>query len=267
MNILERVPRDAKLRSVFIRSTFGKRLFCPRCGSSHIKRSEDRYRCPRCRKPFSLTSVSWLKGTKLSFQELWLLIDCWQRRIAFHTTSQVVGVSTITVRRWFRRFQEHLIYESPDLKGTIEMDEAFLGRRRHGNQRIVLGVYERGSKKIVLRMTKNRDQETTDTFLLKHVDTSSMVWTDGAMCYEGINQFFGYLHGRCDHGAWEFGPTNHIENVWSVLKGFIRRTYHHFHKEWLPQLLREFEARWNTPDLFRSPLYFLRTCLVAVPTR
>jgi hypothetical protein len=94
-----------------------------------------------------------------------------------------------------------------------------------------------------------------------------MVWTDGAMCYEGINAFFGYLHGRCNYDAWEFGPTNHVENVWSVLKGFIRRTFHRYHKEWLLQLLREFEARWNTPELFISPLFYLRAYLVAVPTR
>jgi len=267
MNILERVPKDAKLRSLIAFATFGKRPFCPRCGSTHVRRSEDRYRCPRCRKPFSLTSASWLRGMKLPPQKLWLLIDCWQRRIAFNTTAQIAGVSTITVRRWFRRFQEHLVYVSPQLEGTVEMDEAFLGRRRHGNQRIVLGAYERGSKRIVLRMTKDRAQGTTDTFLLRHVRKSSMVWTDGAGCYEGINAFFGYLHGSCNHSVWEFGPTNHIENVWSALKGFIRRTYHHFHKEWLPMLLREFEARWNTPELFYSPLTFLKTCLVVVPTR
>jgi transposase-like protein len=267
MNILDRVPRDAKLRSLMMRATFGERPFCPRCGSSHVVRSEKRYRCPRCRVPFSLTSVSWLKGTKLGLKQVWLLVDCWQRRIAFATAAQIAGASTITVRRWFRRFQEHLVYESPDLRGIVEMDEAFLGRRRHGNQRIVLGAYERASRKVVVRMTRNRDQETTDTFLLDHVDTSSTVCTDSAGCYMGIDAFFGYAHASCDHGAFEFGPTNHIENVWSALKGFIRRTYHHFHKEWLPMLLREFEARWNAPDLFISPLSYLRTCLVAVPTR
>lgn len=266
MSILERVPSDAKLRSLITHATFGKRVFCPRCGSSHVCRSEKRYRCPSCRKPFSLTSASWLKGTKLDFKQLWLLVDCWQRRIAFNTTAQITGISTVTVRRWFRRFQEYLVYESPGLQGIVEMDEAFLGKQRHGNQRIVLGAYERTSEKIVLRMAKNRDQETTDAFLLRHVETSSLVWMDGAGCYEGINNFFGYTHGSCNHSVWEFGPTNHIECVWSALKGFIRRTYHHFHKEWLPLLLREFEARWNTPNLFISPLFFLRSCLVAVPT-
>ena len=267
MNILERVPRDAKLRSIFTKNTFGPRVHCPRCGTSHVHRSEYRYRCPKCRKPFSVTSASMFKWAKVDFRTIWILIDCWQRRIAFNTTANIAGVSQVTVRRWFRRFQEGLVYESPGLKGVIEMDEAFLGKRRHGNQRIVLGAYERKTKKVVLRMTDNRDQGTTDRFLLSHVDEASMIWTDGAKCYEGINTFFGYIHGSCNHDAWEFGPTNHIENVWSALKGFIRRTYHHYHNRWLSWLLREFEARWNAPELFLSPLYFLKTCLVAVPGR
>ncbi len=265
MSILDRVPSDAKLRSLFTEATFGVRLFCPRCQTSHIKRSEGRYRCPKCRKPFSLKSVSWLKYSKLDLRRTWLLVVCWQKRIAFNTTAEIVGVSTITVRRWFRRFQENLVYESPLLKEAVEMDEAFLGKKRYGNQRIVLGAYERKSGRIVVRMTKYRDQEATDRFLLKHVARNSMVWTDSAQCYEGIYEFFGYIHGSCNHSVFEFGPTNHAECIWSALKRFIRRTYHHFHKEWLPQLLREFEARWNAPRLFISPLSYLKTCLVAVP--
>ncbi|HOX22957.1 MAG TPA: hypothetical protein PLL10_05790, partial [Elusimicrobiales bacterium] len=74
-----------------------------------------------------------------------MLVVCWQKRIAFNTTAEIVGVSTITVRRWFRRFQENLVYESPLLKEAVEMDEAFLGKKRYGNQRIVLGAYERKS--------------------------------------------------------------------------------------------------------------------------
>jgi len=204
---------------------------------------------------------------KLSYRTFWMLLICWQKRTSFATTSEICGVSAITVRRWFRRFQHHLVYESPHLSGVVEMDEAFLGKRRFGNQRIVLGAYERGSGKIVVRMTRNRDQETTDRFLLKNVSTQSTVCTDSAMCYEGIDSFFGYKRIVCNHSAWVFGPTNLIENTWSRLKGLIRRTYHHYHKEWLPKLLREFEARINAPELFISPLNYLETCLVVVPRR
>lgn len=265
MNIIESVPSEAKIRSIVFEATFGKRPFCPRCGSSHIRRSEQRYHCPKCRRPFSLTSVSWLSSMKISFRELWLLLVCWQKKTAFNATQEITGLSHITVRRWFRRFRYHLIYESPSLQGFIEMDEAFVGRRRYRNQKIVLGVYERGSKRVIVRMAHNREQETTDRFLLKHVATTSTVATDGAMCYEGIDEFFGYRHVECNHSEYIFGPTNHIENVWSRMKRMIRRTYHHLHREWLPSFLREFEARINAPELFTSPNVYLSNCLVTVP--
>jgi hypothetical protein len=214
-----------------------------------------------------LTSVSWLRNTKLDLKTIWLLLVCWQKKIAFNTTAELIGVSSVTVRRWYRRFQDNIVYESPILKGIIEMDEAFVGRRRHGNQKIILGAYERNSKKIVIRISPNRAQEATDRFLLKNVDRTSMVWTDGAGCYEGINEFFGYLHASCNHSKFHFGPTNHIECVWSVFKRYIRRTFHHYHKKWLPQLLREFEARWNAPKMFENPLNYLQICLMVVPCR
>ncbi len=267
MNILEQVPSEAKIKSLIAQMTFGRRIFCPRCGSSHVRCSEKRYRCPDCRRPFSRTSVSWLSGMKISYRQLWLLIVCWQKRIAFETTCELAGVSAITARRWFRRFRYHLVYESPYLGGVVEVDEAFLGRRRFGNQKVVLGAFERKSRSVVVRMTHNREQETTDRFILKHIERGSAVCTDSAPCYEGIDSFFGYRHETCNHSKFVFGPTNLIENVWSRLKGYIRRTYHHYHKEWLPSLLREFEARVNAPELFISPLNFLETSLVAVPTR
>jgi transposase-like protein len=110
------------------------------------------------------------------------------------------------------------------------------------------------------------DQEASDRFLLEHVTPESMVWTDGSSLYEGITEFFGYLHARCNHSVRYFGPTNHIEGVWSVLKRFLRRTYDHVHREHLPELLREFEARWNAPELFQSPLTYLETSLFVVPS-
>ena len=260
------VPSQAKIQSLLKQATFGHRPYCPRCGTSHIQRSEDRYRCKRCRRPFSLTSVSWLRGMKISHRQLWLLLQCWQQKVSFGTTMQITGVSAITVRRWFRRFRTHLVYESPSLRNFVEVDEAFLGRRRYGNQRIVLGAYERDSGAVILRAVPNREQDTTDRFLLKYVHPGSTVATDSASCYEGIDAFFGYRHDVCNHSQFHFGPTNHIESIWSALKRFIRRTYHHYHRYWLPALLREFEARINAPRTFLSPLTYLQACLAVVPS-
>ena len=268
MNILEAIPSEAKIKAILTQSTFGKRPFCPRCGSSHIKRSEKRYRCPKCRKPFSMTSASWLRGMKISYQELWFLLYCWQKKIPFHLTVEMSKLSHMTVRRWRRRFQEHLVYESPLLKGLVEIDESFIGKRKTNNQQIVLGAWSRRQRRVVLRCVSNRDQGTTDRFILRHVtNKETTIFTDSAGCYQGIDTFFGYEHITCNHSIFHFGPTNLIENIWSRFKRFITRIYHHYHKKWLSLLVREFEARINNPELFESPDIYLQTSLYAVPSR
>ena len=267
MSILDGVPSDAKLASLFRHFTFGPRPHCPRCGSGKVFRSERRYRCPKCRKPFSLTSVSWLSGMKISQRHLWLLIVCWQKKVAFATAVQVSGLSHVTVRRWYRRFRWNFVYMSPMLKAFVEADESFHGRRRRGTERIALGVVERDAWRFVVRASRKRDQESTDRFLLAHVEYGATVATDEAPGYRGIDAFFGYPHVTCNHSKFVFGETNRIEAVWSALKRFIRRTYDHVNPGWLPDILREFEARSNAPEIFESPLSFLENSLVAVPSR
>lgn len=267
MNILDRIPEESKIVAQIRQLIFGARPRCPRCGSARIKRSEDRYRCPACRRPFSLTSVSWLKGMKLSWRELWLLLYCWQRRFPFHVVLEITGLSHVTVRRWQRVFQVHLMEESPILSGLVEVDETFVGRRRHGNQRLVIGAWSRTQSKAVLRCIPDREQGTTDRFLLAHVNTlGTTVFTDGAAGYRGIDTFFGYEHVTCNHSKWVFGPTNMAENLWSRLDRHITRVYHQVRAKWLPLLVRELEARINDPELFYSPEAFLKNSLGLVPT-
>lgn len=102
---INEIPGDAKLRQFFSQATFGKRVFCPRCSTSHIKCSEDRYRCSSCRRPFSLTSASWLGCTKLSLRQIWILlafvgrlnIPCLQLQVwpQFRSSPPVVGTDVL----------------------------------------------------------------------------------------------------------------------------------------------------------------------------
>lgn len=268
MNILDRIPSESKLASELSRLVFGRRPRCPRCGTARVRRSERRYRCPRCRRPFSPKGASWLKGTKLSLRGLWLLVYCWQRRIPFSATLDVTGLSHVTVRRWRRRFQAALDCGSPTLEGLVEVDETFVGRRRTGNQRIVVGAWSRTQRKAVLRCVPDREQGTTDRFLLAHVEArGTTVLTDGWAGYRGIDSFFGYGHVTCNHSKWAFGPTNMAENLWSRLDRLIARVYQQARARWLPLLVRELEARINEPSVFESPEAFFKNSTALVPTR
>lgn len=266
MNIIERVPSEAKLRAFFRSTTFGKRPKCPRCQSTKVYRSEHRYRCPRCRKPFSLTSVSWLKGTKLPLKTIWLLSIYWQEKESVKTASKNTGVSLITARHWYTKFRTHLPENNPYFTNPCEADEAFVGKRKNNNQVMIIGVIEPSSGQVALELAHYRDQETLDTFILKYVSNKTTIATDAYSGYVGLDKFFGYAHTIANHDNGNFGPTNHIENVWSCFKRFLRRTHAHYRKHLIPDLVREFQIRKNIPELFENPYTYFTTCLHLVPS-
>lgn len=262
MHITKECPSEAKIKASVRKLVFGKRIRCPYCKSCAVRKIECRFYCRKCRKKFSLISVSWLSGMKLSWSQFWILLRSWQTRQALPSACELAHVSIPTARRWYRRFQYHLPYEQGVvLSGEVEIDEAFIGKRRNGNQRIIIGAYERKTGKIALKVTSNRTQETTDKFILKHVQRKTTVYTDCFSAYEGIDSFFGYTHKTCNHSQYIFGPTNRIEGIWSIFKHWIRRSWQQVKAYLLPYFVREFEARNNEPELFETVENYLTKSL------
>lgn len=255
-------PSEAKIKAQVRKMVFGKRLRCPHCQSCSVRKIECRFWCRKCRKKFSLTSVSWLSGMKLSWRKFWVLLRCWQTRQTLPAACQLASVSIPTARRWYRRFQYHIPYEQRQrFAGAVEIDETFIGKRKYGSQKIVIGALERETGKIALNIIKNRSQGLTDTFILEHVQKETTVYTDCFSSYQGIDSFFGYEHKTCNHSQYIFGPTNRIEAVWSALKRWIRRSWQQVKAYLLPQFLKEFEARNNETELFQTAETFLRRSL------
>lgn len=64
-----------QLLLLFKKAILGKRARCGYCGSFKVKRTKDnRFWRRKCRRRFSLKSVSFLKGTKLSIEYIVCLI-------------------------------------------------------------------------------------------------------------------------------------------------------------------------------------------------
>jgi transposase-like protein len=264
MSILNTVSSEAKIRSLVRKTVFAGRVRCPSCSSSKVRRIECRFWCRKCRRKFSLTSASWLIGMKLSYRQFWILLVCFQRKYTLPAASELAGVSIPTARRWYRKFQYNIPRtEAKPLSGEVEIDEAFVGRRRYGNQRIVIGALERRTGRIALQIIPNRAQETTDIFILQNINQKeTTVYTDCFSSYRGIDLFFGYRHETCNHSQYIFGPTNRIEAVWSAFKRWIRRSWQQVKACYLADFVREFEARTNEPELFESPLNYLKKSLI-----
>ena len=199
---------------------------------------------------------------KLSYQQLYVLIWAWQRKLPPGAVHGFTGLSYTTIARWSWRFRQHLPQDTSVLDGIVEIDESFFGRKRHGNQRIVFGMVERVSRKLRLEVVADREQDTLELLLLKHVNTTSTVCTDGWSSYQDIS-YYGYDHWACNHSKWEFGETNHIESFWSTAKRQLRRMYGKLNNHrYLEVFMREWEARYNFPKLFENPTEYLKECLV-----
>ena len=148
--LLKQIPSETKIRKYLREIIFGNNIFCPWCRSQRVHRSEDRYRCRKCRRPFSLLSGTWLKGMKLSLRTFWALLWCWTQKIPVQQTQKLCHVNEETVYHWFRQFRVHLPNFTPILNGVVQMDEAYFKNLS------LFMAKEIGSKKIAYQILKKK---------------------------------------------------------------------------------------------------------------
>lgn len=265
MSILSQIPSACTLRRDLKRIIFGSKVRCPRCTSTLIKKikKEERWRCKKCRYPFSITSTTWLKGTKLSLETIWLLLWCWQKKLPIQQSSELVGVSIPTVYAWYGRFRDNIPKERIDtlVGGEIVCDEMFV------KNNCIMGIKEKGSRKIMLEVLHKKDPTKLDAieFLTRYAKVNSHLCTDGGGIYKGIDTYHRITHSYEIHSKFEFSLTAEIEGLWGVFRTFVRRMYHHVTNIKLEDIVREFCLRFSQDEVFDSPLRYFEICLSGKP--
>lgn len=266
MSILQQIPSKCTLRRELKQAVFGSRVRCPHCLSRQIRliKQEERWRCRRCHKPFSITSCCWLKGAKLSLETIWLLLWCWQREVPLKQTTAIVGISYPTVYRYFSLFRDHIPperLEPPLLSNQVAVDEAFT------KDHCIMGAKEKGTRNIALRVLEVKDPSKHDAilFLTRYVVPGTHVCTDGSRIYRGIEKWHHLTHSYELHKKFEFTLTAEIEGLWGVFRTFVRRMYHHVTKYKLKQTVAEFCLRFRQDKIFQSPYEYWRLCLSPQP--
>jgi len=259
--LLNQVPSEVKIKKHLRKIIYGSHLFCPRCHSRNIHASENRYRCRKCRKPFSLLSGTWLSSMKLSLRTFWALLWCWTNQIPVLQTQKLCHVSEEATRYWFRQFRLHLPDIMPILNGKVQMDEAYF------KSLSLLMAKQVGTKKIahqiIFKSSVNKGEAAN--FLFQHIEPKSQLQTDGSGIYKHINQWWQVKHKVDIHKKFEFGLTSEIEGMFGNLRVFITRMYHHVTKKHLPELVAEFAVRFSHPEIFNSPYDYLMETLKPVP--
>jgi transposase-like protein len=156
------------------------------------------------------------------------------------------------------------------LKGTVELDETYIGGKRHfktrtylRNKQMVLGAIERNGpiRLKVEKRSKNISQQFAHEWIKEAVaPDAECLMTDGHPAYFGIEDA-DTRHESVDHAHREYvrgnAHINSIENAWSLFKRSLIGSYHKVSAKHLDAYLDEFEWRFNNrknPYLFRDTM-------------
>lgn len=243
------------------------RIRCRKCGEAtkHHRMSKRRaYACQECG-----THVYPLAGT--IFEKSSTPLDSWfyaiflmaQTRcgISAKQLERELGVTYKTAWRMFRQIRALFDEAGGPLRGTVEVDETFVGGRPRYRQprrgprsrsdptakKPVVGMVERGGN-VRAWVTPDVTTRTIRPLVEGHVLPASMVFTDDASQY-GLVRRSGYQHRRINHSAKVYvdGPvhTNTIDGFWSLLKNGIRGAHHSVGADYLQSYVNEYTFRYN----------------------
>lgn len=259
-SILHQVPSEAKIKRDLKSIVFGKILFCPHCHYSVVRKYDSRYRCKRCKRWFSLTSITWLKGAKLPLQTIWLILWCWLRKIPQEQAANTAGVTRKTIGNWYQKFRDHLPTEhlfNTRLSQDIQIDEAYRGNYS------IIGAKQIKSRKVVFEYLPKKSVDRSDAvnFLSQYIVPQSNLFSDGASIYKKIENWWPVNHFWELHRKNQFKLTSEIEGIWGTYFVFVKRMYHHIPFNQVPSTLNEFNLRYSQPEIFKNPAGYLEVCL------
>jgi transposase-like protein len=264
--VLSQFPTEKQALKRLKKIIFGHKVACPHCHRLkyvvELKKNK-LWRCRKCRKRFSLTSVNWLKGMKITGLKLWIIVWCWQKKLDVLQAVALCQTSIPTIRRYYELFRHNLQVNCNNiiLEGEVQMDEMFV------KGAFILGAKDIVNKRIKMNVVFKKFPEKHDALemLFQHVKPGSTVYTDGSKIYKKSDQWWPIKHQSECHSRFEFSLTSEIEGMWGVLRTFIRRMYHHVTLKKLVKVVAEFEARFSNRYLFDSPHNFLKNSLSPVP--
>ncbi len=148
-------------------------------------------------------------------------------------------------------------WAEPKLRGTVEVDETFVGGRgdgvtRFARQSPVVALVERGGMarvKVVASVT----QKNLGAALQECVDPSAVVNTDEHPSYKHPLKAWK-AHHAVNHSRGEYqrknadgsiASINTAESFFSLLKRGVVGAWHHVSREHLPKYANEFAFRWS----------------------
>jgi transposase len=262
MKSIPHIPSVRECQLMVERTVLARAGYCPVCAGK-VKRTPTYLWCKVCRKKIRPKAATWLRGSKLSYQQIYVLLLSWQKNLSPGAVKALTGLSYTCINRWHGKFRTHLPREVSVLEGVVEIDESYFGRRKYNNQRLVIGAVRRTEKKLRLKIIPTDAKAEMEDFVYATTSTEAVVHTDAHPGYYDLN-LWGFGHTIWNHSKGHFSGTNQIEATWSVIKRRIRRMYGQIRTNKLETYLPEWEARVNYPHLFQDPKTYLQETLFRI---
>ena len=234
---------------------------------SKVKVRKGVCKCGACRKTFTVTVGTIFEDSHLPISK-WLMaiyILCSSKKSI--SANQLSRMLNITYKAaWFMNHRLRFAM-SPDmplaqlLKGTVEVDETFVGgegARCSRSRRFtpVVALIERGGN-MTTRVVSNVTQHNLGKVLNECVSKEAIVNTDEHGAYRNplkeYKQHNTVVHSRYEYSRKLADGTsagiNSCESFFSLLKRGVYGAWHHVSREHLPKYANEFAFRWNTRAL------------------
>lgn len=248
---------------------------CPHCGAVKVTRLNGKahrdgvLKCNACLEQFTVTVGSIFESSHIPLQK-WVL--------AFHLLcSSKKGISSLQLQRELglgsyrtALFMTHRIREAMSgplaeaLKGTVEMDESYVGGKpRPGDGKVhkrgrgtsktpVVAVVERNGS-AQSEPVEHVDTKTLKTIASENIDETATLMTDELRSYRGVGKKFSGGHSIVSHGTGEYVRyadgraihTNTAESFFALLKRGHYGVYHHMSRKHLARYCDEFSFRWD----------------------
>ena len=246
------------------------KVTCPTCGSQevHFIVSRKLWRCKvkHPRQQFSIRVGTIFEDSPIGFDKwlpaIWLITSA-KNGISSYELHRSLGVGQKTA--WFMLHRIRLAMQTPtygQLKGTVEIDETFVGGSRRGHvpgrvsgrrslgpfagKAIVMGMIEREGEARAM-VVPNTRRKTLYPKIRENIEQGTRIITDAASTYSVLDREFP--HEVVNHQE-EFArgdiTTNRAENFWSCLKRTLNGTYISVQPKHLGSYVDEQALRFNT---------------------